>query len=70
MIRCSECGHLAKLTTKDKILYCCNLERVRKELNLWECKIWKWNEIPKCHPRWCPIWKGDKNAEKRNVVTE
>ena len=62
MIRCSECEHLEKLMATDKLLYYCHLQRVRQELNLWECKIWKWNEIPKMHPHWCPLYKEKKKC--------
>ena len=59
MIRCSECKHFTEKPIQTKVFYYCG-----KKFNDIGCsKIW--NKPPKAHPRWCPLWKESKNAERR-----
>jgi len=67
MIRCSECKHFDKMPIKTKVFYYCMKHTDGSICNGVQML---WQKVPRTHPRWCPIYRGEKNAEKRNVVTE
>jgi len=57
MIRCSGCKYLEELSIKHKVFYSCQKTKNPGE---W----WLWQKVPKSHPRWCPRYKGEKDAEQ------
>ena len=58
MIRCSECKQFDKLEIKHKSFYYCAIMHT----NGFDFKLWQ--KVPKEHPRWCPIYKGEKQSAK------
>ena len=68
MIRCSECKDFEKMLyadrKTDKILYYC-YQQVKESGTLMGCKIF--DKVPKAHPRWCPLYKEQKNGYEKTT---
>ena len=62
MIRCSECEWIDTMAFNTKEFYFCAKHRFSPGVS----RVKKlWTKKPKGHPRWCPLWKGDKQSAEQ-----